>query len=411
MRNPIFCIALLAALAAFAGCTSDGPGEGAQAQVRGTGDSGGGNSYKGKPLESYIQNPSGLPSVRANILPVQNALHENHQDLEKIFFTMLNQKAWYFVPGPLRGLPNDKIGSAVPTDQVALQDFDAVWVDADIFGKMSDDDQSKLVLHEVLMGLKLLRFDSYRHSCLALAPDRTLCDGASDTKMGSPSDLTETDYAEIRSTVPEIFRSYLTMKYEDWEDLMGRGEFGFSSREFKTRDQTRQLSFSAIQDWLRSSEAIGSVPTYGFDFEHLMQQHPELRDGPALKEVNWDSHERCSVKFDMQPNQITFQLSLGGRPLSISTPGMGDSSYQITRRAKYGQAYWQVGLASAVPFSEHHKLGDRMYDVILGFGNEGRLGYVELQEMACSNSDCTEWTNPENALTYTCAVASQLKYK
>lgn len=124
-------------------------------QGPGTGDSGGGNVYKGRPLDSYLRNPKDLQAYTQFIQPMIEAMNVDVGDGSEVQQLLLNifaNKSWYFVPGPLKSLPSSKIGAAVPTEQGALQDFNAVWIDTDIYDGMSAEDQARLLVHEVLIG-------------------------------------------------------------------------------------------------------------------------------------------------------------------------------------------------------------------------------------------------------------------
>jgi len=148
------------------------------AQAQGTGDSGGGNSYKGRPLESYIRDVTTLPTFQSQLGLVMKSLEDRDPGLAKIIHSIL-KKNWYFIRGDLQGLPQGKIGSAVPTEQVALQTFQDVWINTDLFDPMKPEDQGKLILHEILMGLRLMKLDSDHNQCLMGLTDPADCQGES----------------------------------------------------------------------------------------------------------------------------------------------------------------------------------------------------------------------------------------
>ncbi len=136
----------------------------------GTIDGGGGNTLNDKMLESYIVNPEDLAGYEL-ISPLLGALKKimNYTDpndpFEVTYYSIIKivlDKSWYLIPTDIKSITNDKIG--VPfnegTIQVAFQTFDAVWIDENAFNKMPLEEKAKLILHEIVMGLKILKFES-----------------------------------------------------------------------------------------------------------------------------------------------------------------------------------------------------------------------------------------------------------
>ncbi len=127
---------------------------------------------------------------------------------------MLDKKTWYLIPSELKKLPSDTIASAVGTDQAALQDLRQVWLNQTIYDDMkSVDAQGTLLMHEILMGLKLLKYDSALFECRARYygrhTDQYCLSSYSADLRGKPSDLTEIDYSQIRSATTKIMEKGL----------------------------------------------------------------------------------------------------------------------------------------------------------------------------------------------------------
>jgi hypothetical protein len=195
----------------------------------GTGDSGGGSTYKGRPLDSYVrlvQNEAGYKQV---VEPILQSLYKTDHNIYLLMKSRIESKPWYFVPGPLVSIPSHLVGAAVPLDQAALQSFSSVWVDDDLYRNMpTANDQGILILHEILMGIKLLKYDSQLNQCLSYSPKFEYCSEASKTQSGKPSDLTLEDYDHIRAAANEITQQYTKLTKEEWQDLFFRYEFDFS---------------------------------------------------------------------------------------------------------------------------------------------------------------------------------------
>jgi hypothetical protein len=189
------------------------------------------------------------------------------------------------IPGSLESLPAKQIGSAVPTDQVALQDFKSVWVNQEIFDAMSEKDQANLLLHEILMGVKLLRFESEQNQCFSTSVEKLKC--LQLYKPGASVALTDQDYHEIRRTVAEIMGYTEIVPGVEVEDLFAKNEFSFPLREYFLKEDIltnstyklfEQLQSSYFSDEYFASTYVGDdqqVPAYTGP---CGSGRPELRD-------------------------------------------------------------------------------------------------------------------------------------
>ncbi|MES2769579.1 MAG: hypothetical protein V4596_10590 [Bdellovibrionota bacterium] len=137
----------------------------------GTIDGGGGNSFKDKMFESYIVKPkdlSGYEILEPLLKSLRKILNEDSLDFTETgfpYYQLVNsvlEKSWYLVPTDLQTIANEKIGVPLSqgTIQVAFQTFDAVWINEKAFEKMVPEEKAKLILHEIVMGLKILKFES-----------------------------------------------------------------------------------------------------------------------------------------------------------------------------------------------------------------------------------------------------------
>lgn len=286
---------------------------GVQAPEQGTGDSGGGNSYKGKPLESYIFRPTDLPAVQKLILPTLEAAAD--LDVAAPIKGSLFFKTWYRVPGPLKALPSEMIGSAVKTEQAALQDFRQVWIDDDLFSKMSEREQAQLILHEMLMSLKLQKFTSPREACLSdlMGYNSThyTCDHYSTERLGTPNMLTITDYQQIRQTTDKLLGDTTDLKTEmDWQTLMNIGNFHYQQIYFSHNNQRRQTEYSQNFEEVIKNLNAGYKPQYGYSITELDRLHPDWSRDSGLKVLasRWNSHTTCSLQATKNENSTRYAI-------------------------------------------------------------------------------------------------------
>lgn len=127
---------------------------------------GGGNGVNGKPLESYRVEITQLPAYQRLHEKILSKIVDRFPKLAADFLHITLERSWYFVPVPLRKLPAYKIGVSFKTDQFALQKLKEIWFDKLAFDKMSEDDQETLLLHELVMGVRLLEFTNLLDRCL-----------------------------------------------------------------------------------------------------------------------------------------------------------------------------------------------------------------------------------------------------
>lgn len=416
-RHAIFILAFCW-LTIFVGCTPNGgspskglpsPGKsgtpGTPPPAQGTVDSGGGNTYLGKPLESYIRKPiEDLSSYRSLIKPILDSLHENAPSIEPVFLSILTKKTWYFVPGELTTLPKEKIGSSVVTDQGALQDFKQVWVSQDIFDKMSEIDQAKLILHEVLMGFRLLRFDSAKNECLAFETKFNECMNSSEKTRGKPSDLTTKDYADIRTAVIDIQENYKNMSFSDWDDMLWR--YGFSSfdRRFSGKKTKTKLSKEQLTEMLSGANLLGSWPKYGFEIDQVAKEHPELIEAnfnPSTPFV-WESKSSCEFDISIENDQFIFTLSTQSGKIN-RTAYFNESTLELQDIQGMGGVWVsRVALSPGRSDKNRYEKGQSRYDVSLDFVGK-RLSSVYIYEATCLNADCSSYSGAENGTNYTCS--------
>lgn len=135
----------------------------------GTDSTGGGNSINGKPVDDYILNLRKLDAYDQHLKPLVLKLEINYPSLAADFKHLIHRRMWYFVPGDINAISSSILGTYAKTDQLALQDLNKVWVDNNLFQKMESRSQAVLIVHEIVMGIKLMQFKSKQDLCIAKA--------------------------------------------------------------------------------------------------------------------------------------------------------------------------------------------------------------------------------------------------
>jgi hypothetical protein len=130
-------------------------------------DAGGGNGLKGRPLESYRVEIFVLPKLNLRLLDLLQKLEIKHEALAGDLMYIWKERNWYLVPVELEKLRAAKVGTYFGTDQIALQNLREVWINSEFFEKMNISTQIQLLVHEAVMGIRLLEFaNSFNHCVL-----------------------------------------------------------------------------------------------------------------------------------------------------------------------------------------------------------------------------------------------------
>jgi hypothetical protein len=134
----------------------------------GTIDSGGGNGLAGKPLESYRVAISTDEDVLKLIAPIVNNVLEALPRFAGHLNFILRERSWYIVPAKLKALPQTVIGIYFAADQFGLQNQRDVWINQDDMASMkTPEDKVNFIMHEMVMGVRILPFTTRLDNCLA----------------------------------------------------------------------------------------------------------------------------------------------------------------------------------------------------------------------------------------------------
>lgn len=134
----------------------------APGKSQGTTDGGGGNGVDGKVFEAYIVKPQELRGYRQYIKPILDKWKNSKSSLTSMEFTTL--KVWYLLPLQMKPIDKETLGvsfAADQTEQLAFQTRHEVWIDSTKTAKMNDFEFAKLIIHEMVMGMYLMKFEKY----------------------------------------------------------------------------------------------------------------------------------------------------------------------------------------------------------------------------------------------------------
>ncbi len=406
-------------LTIFVGCKPRGqsPAHTPPASMtQGTADSGGGNTFNGKPLESYIVDITLLPAFKNQVEPILEDL-KYFSVGNYAFQFLIKNKAWYFIPEDLTTLPKEKIGSAVHSEQAALQDFKQIWINSKIFDAMtSEEDQAKLILHELLMGLKLLKFDSARQECLgySVSPESSHleCGYFSESARGKPSDLKEKDYAQIRASVDEIFSRHKELfdKSGEWEDIFFRHGYSSSYIRFSKFATNKTITLADVNTIISQAKMIGINTPNGYDINELSNNHPNFIKSNLSSSENfiWKPSYTCKVSLEFNIDTVSALLE--------TNRGKVNTKFKISN---YGLETWDIQDFDGEWFTSLHlrpdfrglsnQKGQRYFKVNLNLLDK-EIQTIIFNEYICLNDNCSEYARSSQSSDFWCSSKKSLKF-
>lgn len=136
----------------------------------GVDDGGGGNGINNRPLENFTVPLYKIPEFNSQILPIIEKVNKVYPRLASDMAHIALNRIWYFLPVELKKIPAYLIGPGFGDDklqQMALQNLNSVYINSLIFEKMTDVDRATLLLHEIVMGIRLMKYKGSLDQCFS----------------------------------------------------------------------------------------------------------------------------------------------------------------------------------------------------------------------------------------------------
>jgi hypothetical protein len=292
----------------------------------GTSDTGGGNSFQGQILESYIWHPETTHEFKVYLAPFFKQISlETEFDIIKI----IKSKTWYKIPMPLPGKRDNEFGQFYlrnSTDQIAIQSKSLIQLDSNKYSALrSDKERAKLILHEILMLLYsfnyLRPFEVYEmleHSQLL---NKSLGDEWSrplsqsvvsywsneirNARSPNPLNFTNEDYENIRNMTEWLFSHRTTLNLEALWQRFKANNFFISLKDLNPNQDSQvelnlaeKITLSAPDlelslDSLRLSGKLNETLCSGLTFQNPVPCAIEWK----IKKI---SHDYYSVEFSVR---------------------------------------------------------------------------------------------------------------
>lgn len=362
---------LFSALQILLACSIDSSKTAADksAPVQGTGDGGGGNAIDNKMLESYIIDPAEIPAVQKYVLPILQKIATNEKGQYQSWMKM---KTWYRVPVKLSQIPRATLGvpySEEKLQQVAIQTDAEIWIDDQVFSKMSEIEQAKLVMHEVVMMRYLSRFEKISDLCAKMERGGQSCQSDSNSELDfkemdkiyepeEKRDLTAADYNIIRTVTSWIFSNSTTISKEEFEAYAQRSglsdsRFGESS---KPVDKEKKISFKDLELLISAAKYTNELPrecySVSLNKKFKCEVSIELKDSVFKSKTNVTKADGSVLEQDFETKVKALVVKVKDLELGteFSTAGSVISNDDI--RLNFGNGYYSFAGLSISLFGE-----------------------------------------------------------
>jgi hypothetical protein len=173
--------------------------------VPGTVDVGGGNGVGGKPLGGWaLKSVSELPEFKNVVQPILENLTKCFIPLAADMMHIAERRTWFMVPVALNEIPKTRLGAPFTTDQYAIQSYEEIWVNSKFYDAMKSEGRADLLLHELVVGVRILKDAHTVERCLAAVRVSAL-QGAKDSEIESANNECNAKYPRILKPPPIQF--------------------------------------------------------------------------------------------------------------------------------------------------------------------------------------------------------------
>lgn len=406
------------------------PGQSSQGQkVQGTSDSGGGNGIDNKMLESYIIDPTELSEVKDLVIPIlvntnrkegtltfteadsKKSEEDAKQEAEKSTYNFFKLKTWYLAPVELKNLPKKALGidfSESTLQQIAIQTENEIWIDANLYSKMSKEEKAKLIMHEVVMNMYLTKFYTIDEICkiserLSYDEKKDENDDACKNsenrknlerfhKVEPPRTLNGNDYNSIREATAFLFKNQEKLNEGLWKRKMKSLNFAglithdnSSSGEFSYKE----LTFDEIKQMFEAAKVTNKLPTDCHFVEFKVNQKCEL-------EFNFKAGSEQFIPYELE---LKIKDS-NGNYIKSMTFAIYNNHSASKNLNKNSSLFFTSGVWNASTIGTNRNHFEIVFDdtgiLELAFKSEKLIGHTEkIKEVDGKKQKCTtsKWGN------------------
>ncbi len=262
--------------------------------LTGTSSGGGGADILGKPIESYkkdFTDPKEFPEFNQLIAPLlKDVAKLYHQDIfGQVVNHILKNRSWYLLPVALNKIPSAKMGIPAAADQFGYQTAGAVWITS-LQYKGSASDKANRLLHEILVGIKIIRHLSDFEQCRAMyglglgeMSSDEVCMRYDREPLRSAVKLSEDDYDQVRYVTNWLLENHGKMSAVEFARVMHNNRLVSHMFNFFERipDQNPMSRNSEAYDGrMRDLKKAAQVPAHFYtDFDettHIAKSYCQI---------------------------------------------------------------------------------------------------------------------------------------
>lgn len=192
----------------------------------GPSDGGGGDTCNGKMIESYKVDINELEEFKNFVYPIFEKLGKGGE-VSPIFMAP-HLKTWYIIDCKLQDIPKERKGLYLETYQTAIHTQREIFIESASYNKMEEIEKGKLLLHEIVMALYLLKYTSFKDMCKAMNTCQGNIDLMDRWTMFRPlpfKPLDDIDHQKIRYVTSWLIKEKDNLSLDKFKEILINNDF------------------------------------------------------------------------------------------------------------------------------------------------------------------------------------------
>ncbi|MCB0406800.1 MAG: hypothetical protein KDD34_01275 [Bdellovibrionales bacterium] len=177
------------------------------------------NKNKCRPIESFRVQLLDKDIIKNDVMDILETTSEFYPQLAGDLYHKISQRMWYFVPIELKKLPGSIIGAPVNVEnlgQIAIQNEQEIWMDNKLFESLSPEDQVRILIHEFVMGIRIMEYSTKSDTCIANASYLLYEDKEDQYKKESEKCYSNSQFDTLGKSLNPIFGDKIDLKDKDY---------------------------------------------------------------------------------------------------------------------------------------------------------------------------------------------------